>query len=211
MDYIDGQRLDVAWSGMPHTALAHEMASLFAAVCDGVDEAHRLGIVHRDLKPSNILLDRRGIPHVLDFGLARLNESSSEVSMTASGQMVGSLPWASPEQISLGDSERLGTTTDVYSLGVMLYQALTGSPPYQTTGSMRDVIAAIQRCEAVPPHTKPEGRARAWMCSSVRSSARRSAKSPSRAMRPPERWLRICGVGAPATDPSPIMRPANVS
>jgi serine/threonine protein kinase len=92
MDFIDGRRLDAAWADTPHTGIAKSIASLFASVADGVDEAHRLGIVHRDLKPSNILLDRRGVPRVLDFGLAYFNRSSAGASVTSSGQMVGSLP-----------------------------------------------------------------------------------------------------------------------
>jgi serine/threonine-protein kinase len=137
MDYIDGRRLDAAWADTPHSGIAKSIAALFASVADGVDEAHRLGIVHRDLKPSNILLDRRGVPRVLDFGLAYFNRSSAGASVTSSGQMVGSLPWASPEQVTINDDTKLTTASDVYSLGVMLYQALTGKAPYATTGSLR--------------------------------------------------------------------------
>src|SRR5690348_10783156 len=160
MDYIEGKRLDAAWNVQPHAGIARELATLFACICDGVGEVHRHGIIHRDLKPSNILIDRHGAPRILDFGLAQLAVRGPELTLTGPGQMVGSLPWASPEQVSSGNAESLSASTDVYSIGIMLYEALTGRPPYVTTGSMQEVINAIQRSAPTPPHALSGGKER---------------------------------------------------
>jgi serine/threonine protein kinase len=125
---------------------------LFATICDAVNEAHLRGVIHRDLKPSNILVDAGGEPHVLDFGLAKVldGEGSSEAAqaMTLTGQFVGSLPWASPEQAA---GEPLDLRTDVYSLGVILYQMLTGVFPYTVIGDVRTVIQNIRTAAPTPP------------------------------------------------------------
>lgn len=120
---------------------------LFAKVCDAVSHAHQHGVIHRDLKPSNIHVDARGEPHILDFGLAKSAPGSPfdptespVVSMT--GNFMGSAPWASPEQAA-GDTNSTDTRTDVYALGVILYQMLTGRFPYRVAGNLRDVLNNI--------------------------------------------------------------------
>lgn len=124
----------------------------FIKICDAVNAAHLHGIIHRDLKPSNILIDADGEPHVLDFGLAKLTESSALAAqtMTAEGQFVGSLPWASPEQAG-GAAESLDIRTDVYSLGVILYQLVTGRFPYPVIGNWRTVAETIVNTPPAPP------------------------------------------------------------
>jgi formylglycine-generating enzyme required for sulfatase activity len=127
---------------------------LFAAVAGAVAEAHRLGVVHRDLKPSNVRVDDRGNPYVLDFGLARPRadlgaDDWRARTVTSDGQIVGSLPWASPEQAA-GD-RGLDVRSDVYSLGVMLYQALTGEFPYGVRGPVRQVLENIVSAVPEPP------------------------------------------------------------
>lgn len=128
-----------------------EIIVLFARLAGAVGEAHRKGVTHRDLKPSNVRVDDRGDPHVLDFGLARLTGAGEweARAVTATGQVVGSLPWASPEQAA--GTKGIGPPSDVYSLGVMLYEALTGRFPYVVTGSMRQVMHNIAVAVPEPP------------------------------------------------------------
>lgn len=152
MEYIAGRPLDeyVRETSRPINAIVE----VFARICDAVNAVHSLGIVHRDIKPRNILIAENGRPFVLDFGLAKAiadsDISSAQADMTIAGQFVGSLPWASPEQIRSNDAV-VDTRTDVYSLGVVLYHALTGKFPYDLSGPPQQAIAAIQHAEPVPP------------------------------------------------------------
>jgi serine/threonine protein kinase len=131
---------------------------LLSKVAQAVGEAHRLRIVHRDLKPSNVRIDARGDPHILDFGLARPRtelaaDDRRARTVTFEGQLVGSLPWASPEQAA---GERgIDVRSDVYSLGVMLYTALTGTFPYEINGPVRGVLDRIAYAEPLPPSQQP--------------------------------------------------------
>lgn len=145
MDYIAGQTLEV-FVRQNELGITETLA-LFAKVCSAINAAHLRGVIHRDLKPSNVRVTPEGEPHVLDFGLAKIEgvsagESLAPTQMTATGQFVGSLPWASPEQ-ARGDSAKIDVRTDVYSLGVILYDLLTGRFPYPVTGSMPEVINRI--------------------------------------------------------------------
>jgi serine/threonine protein kinase/Tfp pilus assembly protein PilF len=141
---------------------------LFEKVCDAVHTAHLRGIIHRDLKPSNIRIDERGEPHILDFGLAKLSDPpttggsppdglsdmagrlTGASEFTQSGQFVGSLPWASPEQVE-GRSDLIDIRTDVYSLGVILFQMLTGRFPYPVMGHIREVMDHITHTAPTRP------------------------------------------------------------
>ena len=150
MDYVRGQQLD-QWLRRASPTL-EEKVRMFEAIAETVHAAHLRGVIHRDLKPRNIRIDERGEPHLLDFGLAKVLDSSGEGatdipgtyahSMTMTGQFVGSLPWASPEQAE-GAPQKIDIRTDVYSLGVIFYQALTGLFPYTVVGNIRDVIDRI--------------------------------------------------------------------
>ena len=101
MDYIPGQRLD-AYMSDSRLSLEHTLR-LFEKICHAVNAAHLRGVIHRDLKPGNIRVDVEGEPHILDFGLAKIVPSydaeASAETMTAEGQFIGSLPWATPEQV----------------------------------------------------------------------------------------------------------------
>jgi serine/threonine protein kinase len=136
-----------------------EPLRLFLTVCRAVDAAHRKGIVHRDLKPANILVDDDGEPHVLDFGLARPilpaaeddGGSGGRAAVTVTGQFLGSLAYASPEQAAMSPG-RIDARTDVYALGVILYQMLTGGRyPYDVVGNVMQVLDNIRRSDPVPP------------------------------------------------------------
>ncbi|HWB55134.1 MAG TPA: serine/threonine-protein kinase, partial [Tepidisphaeraceae bacterium] len=152
MDYVEGEDLDtyLAQRGIEGWNV-REVVELYAKVATAIGEAHRAGIVHRDVKPSNILIDIRGEPRILDFGLARLTslyeDETAGMTITQTGGVVGSLPWASPEQAS-GDSQQICPASDVYSLGVAFYRALVGRSPYDLSGTIRMQMQNI--CEAVP-------------------------------------------------------------
>lgn len=152
MDYIPGEPLDAYIVG--ETRSIAEILKMFGKICEAVNAAHLRGIIHRDLKPSNILIDEQGEPHVLDFGLARITreDESQPAVITVTGQFVGSLPWASPEQAE-GAIDKIDVRTDVYSLGVILYQMLTGKFPYDVVGNMRDVLDNILGAEPAKPST----------------------------------------------------------
>ncbi len=159
MDFIDGVSLDAhverqTWASPRQRIEA--ILTLLVKVCDAVHAAHLHGVIHRDLKPGNILVDSQGEPHVVDFGLARsvqpAGDDSEREAMTQTGQFVGTLPWASPEQAA-GRVSEVDVRTDVYSLGVVLYQLLTGRFPYQVTGPLRDVLNEIV---ASPPQRPRE-------------------------------------------------------
>lgn len=123
---------------------------LFIKVCDAVHAAHLRGVIHRDLKPSNIRVDRSGEPFVLDFGLAKSIDAPADSAATQTGQFVGSLPWAAPEQVE-GASSKIDLRTDVYALGAILYQLLTGSSPFDVGSNLRDAFDNILNREPKRP------------------------------------------------------------
>jgi WD40 repeat protein/tRNA A-37 threonylcarbamoyl transferase component Bud32 len=134
------------------TALSvRQRLQLFATVCDAVQYGHEAGVVHRDLKPSNILVDASGQVKIIDFGVAR--STDSDLAATTMGtdvrQIVGTLQYMSPEQ-SRGEMALVGFRSDVYSLGIVLYELLCGYPPYDLgTTSLPEATRRI--CEDLPP------------------------------------------------------------
>jgi serine/threonine protein kinase len=121
-------------------------AELAAAVADALEYAHRHGVIHRDVKPSNIQLDVDGRPHLMDFGLAK--QETDESSMTLDGQVLGTPAYVSPEQ-ARGESRRVDGRTDVYSLGVVLYELLTGERPFR--GNRQMLLLQVLHDEPRPP------------------------------------------------------------
>ncbi|HEY4574285.1 MAG TPA: protein kinase, partial [Thermoanaerobaculia bacterium] len=129
LELVEGERLDRYAARISPT----DRLRLFALLCDAVDHAHQQGVIHRDLKPSNVLVDRTGQPKVLDFGVACACAASRSggrepTRSTSTGQVLGSLPYMSPEQLG-GDPRRVDARADVYALGVILHEMLTGRPP----------------------------------------------------------------------------------
>ncbi len=127
---------------------------LVARICDAVHHAHQKGVIHRDLKPSNILVDESSAPpqpKILDFGIARATGADSQLLTveTMAGQLIGTLPYMSPEQAA-GDPERLDTRSDIYSLGVILYEILSGRLPHELRATpLPEALRTIQ--EKDPP------------------------------------------------------------
>jgi tetratricopeptide (TPR) repeat protein len=124
---------------------------LFLRICEAVQHAHQRGIIHRDLKPSNVLLTRRGaelVPKVIDFGIAKAaGDTGSEPLTTMAGQMMGTPEYMSPEQAGLIDAG-VDTRADVYALGVMLYELLSGHRPYSL---QKRTVLELERAMRTPP------------------------------------------------------------
>src|SRR5207247_2094987 len=123
---------------------ARERLELFLQVCDAVNHGHQKGIIHRDIKPGNILVDADSRVKVIDFGIARSTDSDLAITTmhTEAGQILGTLAYMSPEQCA-ADPGQLDTTTDVYSLGIILYELLTGRMPYDVSNMTIQSAARI--------------------------------------------------------------------
>ena len=134
-----------------HRLTARDRLALLAKVCDAVDHAHQRGVIHRDLKPGNILVDEGGQPKILDFGVARVTESDAQhTRQTGLGQLVGTLAYMSPEQVA-GDPAALDIRSDVYALGVILYELLAGKQPYDISRKPLPEAVGVIREEEPPP------------------------------------------------------------
>ncbi len=148
MDYVRGRPLHEFVRARKLTL--EKTLQLFATVCEAVNYAHQRGVMHRDLKPANVLVESNGNPKVLDFGLAKMVGGPEQTLVSLTGHIVGTLPYMSPEQVR-GNPDEIDTRTDVYSLGVILYEILTGQYPYPVVGQMGDVLHHIAETPPAPP------------------------------------------------------------
>ncbi|MGD8450521.1 MAG: protein kinase [Phycisphaerae bacterium] len=149
MEYIADARSLIAFADAEKLSTRQRL-ELFAKVCDAVHHGHQKGIIHRDLKPANILVGADGEPKVIDFGVARASDADIVMTTqhTRPGDLIGTVHYMSPEQCD-GHSANIDTRSDVYSLGVVVYELLTGTAPYDTSGTT--VYAAIRAIKETSP------------------------------------------------------------
>jgi serine/threonine-protein kinase len=151
MRYVEGTTLARLAAHGPLEA--RQAAAYMATICEAVHYAHEQGILHRDLKPSNVLIDRHGQPHVTDFGLARPVQGSG--GMTQTGAIVGTPSYMPPEQ-AVGSRGTLSRSSDVYSLGAILYELLTGRPPFQAATPLDTVMQVLYQDVVLPRVLNPK-------------------------------------------------------
>ncbi len=155
MEFIEGDSLA---DGPPDRSLADQVRIL-ADVADAVGHAHTQGVIHRDLKPSNVLIDRAGRAFVADFGLAKEvapepGSDSGGPPLTLSGQVLGTPAYMSPEQVE-GDAEAIGPRSDIWSLGVMLFEILTDRLPFGVDGTFKTLYAVLHDDPEPPRSLRP--------------------------------------------------------
>jgi serine/threonine protein kinase len=151
MDFISG--LPLNQYAQSKRLNMEQVLRLFVRVCDAIQYAHQRGVIHRDIKPSNVMVDADGTPKVLDFGLAKQLASTTDT-ISLPEQIIGTLPYMAPEQ-TRGNLDEIDTRTDVYALGVMLFELLTGQYPYPVDGELAEVLQHIVR-------TPPQRPSQVW-------------------------------------------------
>jgi serine/threonine protein kinase len=152
MEYVPNARNIIEYANAEGLSVRARL-ELLARVCDAVHHGHQKGVIHRDLKPGNILVDETGRPKVIDFGVARATDADLALTtiQTSVGELLGTLQYMSPEQCEANPDE-LDTRTDVYSLGVLLYELLCDQPPYDVSNTpLPKATRIIQEQEAVRP------------------------------------------------------------
>ncbi|MGB0036679.1 MAG: serine/threonine-protein kinase, partial [Candidatus Acidiferrales bacterium] len=160
MEYVPG--LPITDYCDKHHLTMKERLELFMQVCDGVQHAHQKAIIHRDLKPTNVLVveqDSKAVPKIIDFGLAKAvgQRLTDKTMFTELGVMMGTPEYMSPEQADQRE-QNIDTRTDVYSLGVILYELLVGAPPFAAkalrAAGLEAILRAIREVEPPKPSTK---------------------------------------------------------
>jgi serine/threonine protein kinase len=147
MDFVEGPNLAAVVRGGPLSPV--EAARYVQILAETVHYAHTQGILHRDLKPSNVLVDAGGRPHITDFGLTRRLDNDSTV--TGSGTIVGTPAYMPPEQ-ALGQTRNITAASDVYALGAILYELLTGQPPFRA-GNQLEIVRMVMETEPARPRS----------------------------------------------------------
>lgn len=169
MEFVDGGNLDDKFAGKPMAP--REAAKIIAQLAHAVHYAHTKGIIHRDLKPGNVLLTTEGTPKITDFGLAKRMDSGIKApssggvptaqprpeggtGMTMAGSIMGTPSYMAPEQAS-GRSKDIGPHTDTYALGSMLYELLTGRPPFMAETGWDTIVQVVEKEPLPPSHLQP--------------------------------------------------------
>lgn len=151
MDYIEGRNLGelILENPLP----VRQAATYLLEIAQAIEYAHQQGILHRDLKPSNILIDHTGASHITDFGLAKQIQKGGQ--LTGTGQLLGTPAYMSPEQAA-GEREQFGPTMDVYSLGAVLYELITGRPPFRAESTLELIIQVLELDPIAPQLMNPK-------------------------------------------------------
>jgi WD40 repeat protein len=155
MEFCAGGSLARKLAGRPLSP--RKAAGLVERLARGVQAAHAVGVIHRDLKPANVLLTEDGIPKITDFGLARKVEGST--ALTASGAIVGTPSYMAPEQAA-GEGKHVGPAADVYGLGAILYECLTGRPPFHAATAVDTLVQVLDSPPVAPSQLRPRVPAR---------------------------------------------------
>src|SRR5437762_1452603 len=187
MKFVEGGQLDEVVRRAPMSI--RQGAELIAKVARTVHYAHEHGILHRDIKPGNILLDAKGEPHLTDFGLARLVESESSVTHTL--EVLGTPSYMAPEQ-AVGNNAAISSVTDVYGLGAVLYQLLTGQPPFAGGTTYETIKLLLDTEPRQPRHLNPKiDRDLSTIClKSLEKDPKRRYPSALALAEDLERWLK---------------------
>ena len=151
MDYVQGASLDALITSEPPTVA--QAAKWTKILAEAVHYAHQQGILHRDLKPSNIMIDEQGNPLITDFGLAKRIQSDEK--LTSTGQIMGTPSYMSPEQAD-PTQHTISTASDIYSLGSILYELLTGKPPFEATSPLRTINLMLETDPVSPRVLNPQ-------------------------------------------------------
>ncbi|MEW6157262.1 MAG: serine/threonine-protein kinase, partial [Verrucomicrobiota bacterium] len=150
MDFIEGKNLAEVARG--HPMPARRAAEIVKAIAEAIHYAHQRGTLHRDLKPHNVILGANDQPHITDFGLAKQIQRDS--GLTREGSIMGSPSYMSPEQAA-GKQEQVGPASDVYSLGAILYELLTGRPPFREENPAATLVAVLNDSATPPSKINP--------------------------------------------------------
>ncbi len=153
LEYIDGGSLADKVYKHPEGLPPREAAALVEKLAEAMQAAHQHGIIHRDLKPANVLLTKDGVPKITDFGLAK--RLGSQDGQTRTGSVMGTPNYMSPEQAA-GQTRLIGTPSDVYALGALLYETLTGRPPFDDESPMETLRQVIDKEPVAPSILRPE-------------------------------------------------------